>query len=77
MGMSPAARCYCEITLPACDWLMSVTAEEPTLLRCTLHEHKLSVFPTAGTSLVVDGEAIPYKRVYVEVHPSLCNAIVA
>ena len=32
---------------------------------------------SAGTSLVVDGEAIPYKRVYVEVHPSLCNAIVA
>ncbi|CAL5222109.1 g4421 [Coccomyxa viridis] len=30
-----------------------------------------------GTSLVVDGEAIPYKRVYLEVHPSLCSVIVA
>ena len=33
--------------------------------------------PHAGTSLVVDGEAIPYKRVYLEVHPSLCSVIVA
>ena len=31
----------------------------------------------AGTWLVVDGEDIPYKRVYVEVHSKLCNVLVA
>lgn len=31
----------------------------------------------AGTWLVLDGEAIPYKRTYAEVHRSLCKVIVA
>lgn len=31
----------------------------------------------AGTWLVLDGEAIPYKRIYAEVHKSLCRVIVA
>ena len=31
----------------------------------------------AGTWLVLDGEAIPYKRTYAEVHKSLCKVIVA
>ncbi len=31
----------------------------------------------AGTWLVLDGETIPYERVYAEVHKSLCTVIVA
>ncbi len=31
----------------------------------------------AGTWLVLDGETIPYERVYAEVHKSLCRVIVA
>ena len=32
---------------------------------------------STGTWLVVDGEAMPYVPLYLEVHPSLCRAIVA
>ncbi|KAL3160513.1 hypothetical protein ABBQ32_010818 [Trebouxia sp. C0010 RCD-2024] len=32
---------------------------------------------STGTWLVLDGEAIPYKRTYAEVHRSLCKVIVA
>lgn len=31
----------------------------------------------AGTWLVLDGEAIPYKRIYAEVHKGLCRVVVA
>jgi hypothetical protein len=31
----------------------------------------------AGTWLVVDGEVVPFKQLFMEVHPSLCTAVVA
>lgn len=32
---------------------------------------------STGTWLVLDGEAIPFQRVYAEVHPALCRVLVA
>ncbi|KAI3428489.1 hypothetical protein D9Q98_007314 [Chlorella vulgaris] len=32
---------------------------------------------STGTWLVVDGEVVPFKQLFMEVHPSLCNAVVA
>ena len=67
--------CTCEHCLPskAGQWMPACWGTSWWL--CL---HGMScLIPHAGTSLVVDGEAIPYKRVYLEVHPSLCSVIVA
>ena len=31
----------------------------------------------AGTWLLLDGEEVPYERIYAEVHPGLCSVVVA
>lgn len=31
----------------------------------------------AGTWLVMDGEVLPYERMFAELHPGLCKVIVA
>ena len=38
----------------------------------------LAVEPiSSGTWLVVDGEKVPYTRLYAQVHAGLCNVLVA
>lgn len=45
---------------------------------CLIKVVAMVLEPTGdGTWLVVDGEVIPYQRLFAEVHPSLCNVLIA
>jgi hypothetical protein len=71
--VNPATEQMTEYTPVSCS---SIPQRSSTLKHSDSGDEQPAPFMSAGTSLVVDGEAIPYKRVYVEVHPSLCKAIV-
>lgn len=48
------------------------------LLFTRLQVSALAVEPiSSGTWLVVDGEKVPYTRLYAQVHAGLCNVLVA
>lgn len=34
-------------------------------------------WPCAGTWIVMDGEVLPYERVFAELHPGICRVVVA
>jgi len=53
------------------------SAPNPELDKPTPGDPSVMYNPGVGTWLVMDGEVLPYERIFAELHPGLGNLIVA